>query len=334
MKAKTAVLIILVAAFCFILSSPGTLQAQVSAASLAQNASSVIVHYIDVGQGDSIFIDTADKDVLIDGGPGSAGTSLVSYLTSLGVAHIHLMVATHMHSDHIGGLVNVLSSTLTVDEILVNNQPCDTAACTNFMSLAESHTITVAQRGQVFQLTSTTNLTILNPVQPLEFSEQNDNSVVAMLRVGSVSFLFTGDAEQAAEQSMTSAGLNLKADVLKVGHHGSRTATSQPFLDAVAPAYAVISAGENNPYGHPHEETMQKLLSAGVAVYATFHSGTIIASTNGTTITFPSNPEPIPEPPAANIILTLLALTTICIAALHKTKREGRRNIHRNKNPS
>jgi len=278
----------------------------------SKSSSSITVHYIDVGQGDSIFIDTPNRDVLIDGGPALAASTVLNYLGSLNITHIHLMIATHAHEDHIGGLVAVLNSTMNIDEILINNQTYTSNTYTNFMNLGQSHTTTVAQRGQTFMLTDTANLTVFNPAQPLEFSSVNDNSVVVKLQVGNTSFLFTGDAEADAEQSMLDAALNLQSNILKVGHHGSRYATTQPFLDSVAPSYAIISAGKDNLYGHPHQETIQRLLAKGVTIYGTLKSGTIIASTDGTSITFQDSPEPIPEF-RSNILLQIFIATLLAI---------------------
>lgn len=305
---KAAFLLAVLIAVCFI--PPAS----------SQTGANVTVHFIDVGQGDSIFIDTQNRDVLIDGGSATASQTVIDYLDYLNITHIHLVIATHMHEDHIGGLVPILNSTITIDEILVNNQTHTSNTYNKFITLAQTHNLTVAQRGQTFILTETANLTIVNPVQPLEFGDQNDNSVVTKLQVANTSFLFMGDAEEPAEQSMlVSSVVSIKCDVLKVGHHGSSTATSQAFLDIVSPSYAIISAGENNSYGHPHEETIQKLLAEGVTIYGTYVSGTIIASTDGTTITFQNNPQPIPEFPS-NLTLTILVTVTLLAAMIYRKK--------------
>ena len=286
----------------------------------SQTGANVTVHFIDVGQGDSIFIDTKNRDVLIDGGSATASQTVIDYLDYLNITYIHLVIATHMHEDHIGGLVPILNSTITIDEILVNNQTHTSNTYNKFITLAQTHNLTVAQRGQTFILTETANLTIVNPVQPPEFGDQNDNSIVTKLQVANTSFLFMGDAEEPAEQSMlVSSVVSIKCDVLKVGHHGSYTATSQAFLDIASPTYAIISAGENNSYGHPHNETIQKLLAEGVTIYGTYISGTITASTDGTTVTFQDNPQPIPEFPS-NLTLTILAIATLLTALIYRKK--------------
>jgi competence protein ComEC len=171
--------------------------------------------------------------------------------------------------------------------------------------------ITLAQRGQTYTLTEDANLTVFNPVQPLQFVDPNDNSIVVKLQVGDTSFLFAGDAEAAAEQSMLDAGLNLKSDVLKVGHHGSDTSTTQPFLNSVSPSYAIISAGLNNLYGHPSPQTIQRLLDKEVTVYGTFQSGTIVAATDGTSMTFQDSPQPIPETHSSIMLLMFMMATLL-----------------------
>ena len=138
-----------------------------------------------------------------------------------------------------------------------------------------------AVRGQVFVLDTYVNLTVLNPQSPLEFDDANDNSVVLRMQVFNVTFLFTGDSESESEASILKAGFNVTSIILKVGHHGSRTATSSEYLDAVKPKVAVISVGQGNRYGHPHQETLNKLAAMGVVVYRTDLNGTIVITTNG-----------------------------------------------------
>jgi competence protein ComEC len=297
----------------------------------SQTGAAVTVHFIDVGQGDSIFIDTSDRDVLIDGGSATATQTVIEYLAYLNITHIHLVIATHAHEDHIGGLVNILDSTLTIDTVLYNNQTYTSATYNKFITNAQTHNLTAAQRGQTYILTETANLTILNPVQPNEFGDQNDNSVVTKLQAGKTTFLFMGDAEEPAEQSMlVSSVASVKCDLLKVGHHGSSTATSQTFLDIADPKYAVISAGQDNSYGHPHNITIQKLLTKGVKVYTTIASGTIVAQTDGTTITFQNNPQPIPEI-QQNMIIPLFAATTLLTIIVYRKKLQ---NTHKQQSPS
>jgi len=246
----------------------------------ASDGESITVHFIDVGQGDSIFIDTSGLDVLVDGGSRTAGDTVVEYLNNLSVVKIDLVVATHMDADHIGGLIAVLSSTIQVDEVPTNDQTHDSKTYEDFMALAKTHPVKAAQRGDTYILTQNVNLTILNPVQPLEFDDQNENSVAMRLQIGGSSFLLMGDTEASAESSILQSGLEIDSDVLKVGHHGSRYSTTEAFLNAVSPSIAVISAGEDNQFGHPHQETLDKLLGRGINVYATYQSGTIVMSAN------------------------------------------------------
>jgi competence protein ComEC len=289
----------------------------------AQTGENVTVHFIDVGQGDCILIDTADKDVLIDGGDPPYAQTILQYLDNLGITHLHWVVATHMHEDHIGGLVDVLNSSLPVDQVLVNNHTRTTQVYQRFMASAHLHNVTVAERGQVMFLTETANLTVLNPVQPLEFTDANDNSIVLKMLVGNTTFLFTGDAEKDAENSMlVSSVCSLKSDLLKVGHHGSYTATTQTFLDLVDPDIAIICAGKNNSFGHPHNQTLDKLFAKEIDIYTTIASGTIVVQTDGNTITILNNPEPIPEIPQ-NMMLTVFVATTMLSATFysrHKRK--------------
>jgi beta-lactamase superfamily II metal-dependent hydrolase len=264
--------------------------------------------------------------VLIDGGLSGGGFTVLDYLGNLNVTHIHLMVATHMHTDHIGGLVNVLDSTINVDEILINNHTYSIGwAYNDFMNSAQSHTITVAQRGQIFVLTETANLTVLYPVQPLELTSMkdddvNNNSIVLKLQVGNTSFLFPGDLLVGGEQRLLDADLDLRSDVLKVAHHGLSSATSQSFLESVAASVAIISTGVNRPVGSPDQEVVQRLRANGMTVYGTHNSGTTVAQTNGTSIILLDNPEPIPEF-QSSIILLILMTATLLAVIVYRTRK-------------
>ena len=266
----------------------------------------VTVHFIDVGFGDSIYIETSGKNVLIDGGLPDAGNRVLNYLESLNVTRIDLMIATHPHEDHVGGLITTLNSSISVDQVLFNN---DTKTNNSqelyleFLTLARDKNLTVACRGQVYKLTESANLTVLNPVQPFQFNQSsstinedivNANSIVVRLQAGNTSFLFTGDAEARAEQSMLAAGLDLRSDVLKVGHHGLRDASTSAFLDKVKPCYAVVTASTPSKYGlaAPDLVTVDNLLALNVTMYGTQVHGTVKAATDGNTISFPDFPKP------------------------------------------
>ncbi len=235
------------------------------------------VHFIDVGQGDSILIDLGETEVLIDGGGKSPG--VVSYLKSYVDELIEIMVATHPHADHIGGLIAVLAE-FEVKEIWHNGDTSTSKTYSEFMSAVNSENtkVIVAARGDVIEVDSLT-LKVLNPVEPEEST--NNNSIVLHLAFGEIDFLFTGDAEQEAETDMLNTGLVPDVEILKVGHHGSKTASSKDFLTAISPEIAIYMADEGNRYGHPHEETMAALTECGANIYGTDVNGNIIITTNG-----------------------------------------------------
>ncbi len=245
-----------------------------------ENSSLVTVYFFDVGQGDAIFVDTGGLDMLIDGGPRSEGSRLVGYLNELHVLKLDIIVATHPHEDHIGGLINVLSSSITIDTVLHNGQIVTTKVYSDFIKIAQDK-LKLVERGQIYVLDTNVNFTVLNPTQPLEFSDVNSNSIVLRLQAGNVAFLFTGDATLETENSIMALSSYIQSQVLKVAHHGSRYSTSDRFLDAVKPTYAVISAGKSNPYGHPHQETLQRLMNHGIIIYETYTHGTIVMRTDG-----------------------------------------------------
>ena len=237
------------------------------------------IHFVDVGQGDSILVDLGETEVLIDGGDKLPG--VVAYLNGFVDGALEVMVATHPHADHIGGLIGVLDA-FEVDEIWLNGDTSTSETYSQFMSAVNSEGVQVyeAKRGDTIQVGELA-FSVLHPVNLS--GTTNNNSIVLSLSYRQVDFLFTGDAEAEAEASMLAAHLISDVEVLKVGHHGSRTASSKQFIAAAQPEVAIYMAGEGNSYGHPHQETIATLDEFGAEVYGTDVHGTIIVATNGTT---------------------------------------------------
>jgi beta-lactamase superfamily II metal-dependent hydrolase len=256
----------------------------------------VTVYFLDVGQGDSILIKTSNKNVLIDGGPGVAGSTLLNYLNIYQVSKIDLLFATHPHEDHIGGLVPVLQSSIPIQDIVYNGYNYTTQIFNTWKTLALTHNLTIAYRNQVYALTPKINFTVISPTNPNQFSDLNANSIVLRLQVSNTSIMLTGDATTDTEQSILASSLILQSQVLKVGHHGSSYSTSQAFLNAVTPTYGIISAGVNYSYGHPAQQTLDRLSNNNVITYGTYKDGTVVFQLNSASQTPMIIPSPTPTP--------------------------------------
>lgn len=242
------------------------------------------IHFIDVGQADCALLECDGKYMIIDGGNVDDSDLVVTYLQDQGVEQLHTVVCTHAHEDHVGGLAAVLAVYPT-EQILSPTRTYSSACFDDFLYYADQQdiTITIPDPGDSFYL-GNAEVTVLGPVK--SYADPNNTSIVVKVEFGDTSFLFTGDMEKDAETDMLDYGMDVSADVLKVGHHGSSTSTGYRFLYEVDPEYAVISVGTDNTYGHPHRETIAILGDAGVPMLRTDELGTILAVTDGSEITF------------------------------------------------
>jgi competence protein ComEC len=256
-----------------------------AAAPLAPNE--IRVHYIDVGQGDAILIQSAQNAVLIDGGDAKAQKALVDYLLSAGIKDIDYVIATHPHADHIGGLPRVVRR-FGVKGVIMPDVVHTSGTFEKLIAAIEKKgiRITAPKAGDAFAA-GIIKFTVLAPGK--KFKDLNNMSVVVRMVHGETAFLFTGDAEDKSENEMLRSRQPLRSNVLKVGHHGSRTSTTEAFLDAVRPSVAVISCGNDNSYNHPNKETVMKLSrpERNITLFRTDRDGTVVITTDGRKITLP-----------------------------------------------
>ena len=241
------------------------------------------VHFIDVGQADAALVECDGHYMLIDGGNKEDSNLIYSVLKKASVPKLDIVVGTHAHEDHIGGLPGAFNYT-TADLTLCPVTNYDSNAFDDFKKYAEQKGkgIVIPSVGDTYSLGSA-SVSILGVNGG---SDTNDTSVVLRIDYGKTSFLFTGDAEREAEQAILNSGADLSATVLKVGHHGSDTSTTYPFLREVMPQYAVISVGTGNSYRHPTEDALSRLRDANVKVYRTDLQGDIKCTSDGETVSF------------------------------------------------
>ena len=240
------------------------------------------VSFLDVGQGDSIFIELPDREtMLIDAGNADNGEDIVNYIKDHGYDTIDYLVATHPHADHIGGMAYVVKN-LSIQSVYMPKAGTTTRTYENLLKTIQEQGLSVhtAKAGVSILDTGDLKADILAPNKD-SYEDLNNDSAVIKITYGTRSFLFMGDAETLSENEITA---DVKADVLKVGHHGSTSSTGRAFLAKVDPAYAVISVGADNDYGHPAEETLEKLSAVGASIYRTDRDGTVVFTTDGTTI--------------------------------------------------
>ena len=263
---------------------PSTEAAQSQVVSNSSTAAQLLVRFIDVGQGDCALISCDGMHLLIDGGPPDASSMVYSILKRLNIDNLDYIIATHPDADHIGGISGALNyATCGVCYCSTATNDTKTFSSMNRYLADREVTLTVPNPGDSFTLGGAT-ITFLGPTQQLE--EINNNSLVCRLDYGNTSFLFTGDAELEEESLIISSGANLKADVLKVAHHGSSSSSSMSFLQKVNPSYAVISVGESNTYGHPTSEVLNDLTRIGATVLRTDELGSIVFHSDGSTLDY------------------------------------------------
>lgn len=244
----------------------------------------LIISFLDVGQGDAIYIKTADNfELLIDGGRDSSVLREIGQQKSFFDREIDLVIATHPDADHIGGLVDVLER-YEVANIMLTEAVNDTPAFNAFSRMVEDEAAKtiLADTGQRFLLGASTTLTVYSPRGDESNWESNSASIITKISYGEIDVLLTGDAPTGIEEYLVGAyGADLEAEILKLGHHGSKTSTSELFLDTVKPEYAIVSAGLDNRYGHPHQEVMQRVFARDIPSFHTGVDGTVTFVSDG-----------------------------------------------------
>lgn len=249
-------------------------------------ASNVKVHFINVGQGNSILIQTGNENVLIDGGGKGKGDEVVAYLKKQQVKTLHAVVLTHPDADHVGGLAYVMTN-LKVNAVYAPKISHTTQAYKSFLTAVKKKKLTIkkAKNGvEIATKAKNTTLKFIAPVKTYSNSDLNNWSAVLLLKHNKKSFLFTGDAEEKSEKDMLAKKLVPSVDVLKVGHHGAKTSTSSAFVKKTKPKYAIISVGKNG-YGHPTSTVIKRLNSIKAKTYRTDKSGNIIFTSTGMKLT-------------------------------------------------
>jgi len=245
----------------------------------------MIVHYIDVGQGDSILIQVNNKNLLIDAGPKSDKKKLLDYLSSLNLNKLDYVIATHPHEDHIGNMADVIDDY----NVLAFYAPKVQSTTKTFEQMVESLKsknlkINVIKKGtDSINLGENTKVTVFSPTKDY-YEDLNNYSPVIKIEYGKTSFLFTGDAQKDVEKEILATNEDISADILKVGHHGSSTSTTKDFLNKVNPSIGVISLGKDNTYNHPNDGTIKRLNQNKVTIYRTDKNGTVILSSDGSKI--------------------------------------------------
>ena len=278
-KKKTEIisgLFVLIVALIFIVHSNFSSSETVD--TVTHNGSDMVITAIDVGQGDSILITQGEHSVLIDAGTGASEEKLIEYLKNQNIEKFDYVIATHPHEDHIGGMDKVVEE-FEIDNFIMTELPDDMIPSTKVYEkmvetlLDKNVNVIAAESGQSYKA-GDINLDILAPAK-LNYDDLNNFSVVTRVSYGETIAILTGDAEKDVEEDILRSGENLRCDIYKVGHHGSETSSSEDFLSAMRPTYAVISCAEDNSYNHPHTKTIKNLSKYGIKYYVTKDCGAV-----------------------------------------------------------
>ncbi len=257
-------------------------------ASLFNNNPTVLsVTFLDVGQGDAILIETPDGvQMLIDGGPDASVLPELAATLPWFDHTIDVIIGTHPDKDHIGGLVDVLKK-YQVDTIITTENTGETTTAEKYhdMLMGEKAVVMMARTGQVYTLGASTTVKIFSPAADPSMLESNTASIVAQVRYGEIEFLLSGDAPSSIENYLVETfGVQLKSEVLKLGHHGSKTSSSENFLTAVSPLFTVVSSGRDNSYGHPAKEVVERVNELSIPLVNTAEEGRITFQTDGVSV--------------------------------------------------
>ncbi|MCI7767437.1 MAG: MBL fold metallo-hydrolase [Oscillospiraceae bacterium] len=258
---------------------------------IPEEAKAFAVHVIDVGQGDSILILAGGKSILIDAGEKEYGGKVVSFIKEKGIGKLDYIIATHPHSDHIGGLAEVISS-VGAEKIIVPKLPDEMVPTTrvyeNFLKAVKNSggKLTAAKAGNSYDIAEINGLpvkmTVLTPCDGAEYDDLNNYSVSVRVDYNRISWLLAGDLSEEGEKDLINSGADIDVTAYKVSHHGSSSSSSEMFLERVTPRLCVISCGEGNSYGHPHKETLNCLSEFTSSIYRTDQCSTVSVYSDGT----------------------------------------------------
>lgn len=261
-------------------SKPNESNQTIPTSNLTDNDNTLKVYFLDVGQADSILIKNKNEYMLIDAGNNEDGSLLVDYFNSLNITEFKYLIGTHPHEDHIGGLDDIINN-FKINKIYIPDAFTTTKTFETVLDAIENNNLTyhIPTINETFTL-GDANLKVI--YTGTDITDLNNTSIILKMTYNNISFLFTGDATSKTEKQILNK--DIKADILKVAHHGSKYSSTDDFLDKVNPSYAIISVGTNNSYNHPEEETLEKLNERNIETYRTDELGTIQITTDGTSI--------------------------------------------------